>query len=421
MTFIRIVRNIALGLENLLLHKLRSSLTMLGIVFGVGSVIAMLSVGEGASEDALNRIRKLGSRHILVHSIKPVEDVLDTQRKRTLKYGLTYDDAQRIRKGFDTVTRMAPVKRVRKSARIGRNVAEVRLVGVTPDWFQLVKRPIIAGRLLDEHDGQDHNVVAVLTESVARRMLSLHGTIGERILIDGHVYEIVGIVRSEEADAGGIRTPDTDDDVYVPLEVLRSRYGDVDASAKAGEFRREEVELHTCIVEVDRDEDVERTAAGIKHMLRRTHKQEDYRISVPLALLRQARETKRTFNIVLGSIACISLLVGGIGIMNIMLASVTERTREIGIRRAVGATRRQIVIQFLTETIVLSSTGGVVGIALGIAIPWMITHLAGLPTIITAWSVLLSLFISVGIGLVFGIYPAARAAHLDPIRALRHE
>jgi len=189
----------------------------------------------------------------------------------------------------------------------------------------------------------------------------------------------------------------------------------------AGTRERELVELHQMIVEVDSIEDVEPAAKGIEEMLKRFHKKKDYLVSVPLALLRQAEATKRTFNIVLGSIAGISLLVGGIGIMNIMLASVTERTQEIGIRRAIGAKRRQIIGQFLVETVVLSINGGFIGIVLGILVPSLITYFSGMPTVITVGSIVLPLFISGGIGIVFGLYPAIRAAKVDPIVALRHE
>jgi putative ABC transport system permease protein len=189
----------------------------------------------------------------------------------------------------------------------------------------------------------------------------------------------------------------------------------------AGSRIREKVELHQLIVEVDATEHVEQVAAGLDRLLSLFHPKGDFRTSVPLALLRQAEATKRTFNIVLGSIAGISLLVGGIGIMNIMLASVTERTREIGIRRAIGAKRRQIIGQFLIETVVLSMLGGVIGIGLGLFIPWLITRFAQMPTVITAYSLLLSVGISMTVGIVFGLYPAVRAANLDPIVALRHE
>jgi putative ABC transport system permease protein len=181
------------------------------------------------------------------------------------------------------------------------------------------------------------------------------------------------------------------------------------------------VELHQMIVQVNSIEDVEPTAKGIEDMLERFHKKKDYLVSVPLALLRQAEATKRTFNIVLGSIAGISLLVGGIGIMNIMLASVTERTQEIGIRRAIGAKRRQIISQFLIETVVLSIIGGLIGIGMGVLVPSLITYFAGMPTVITAVSIVLPLVISFGVGIIFGLYPAVRAAKVDPIVALRHE
>jgi putative ABC transport system permease protein len=226
---------------------------------------------------------------------------------------------------------------------------------------------------------------------------------------------------SEPGLGGGLQTPDQQIDAYIPLRVARARFGDVFQQYSAGSRTREQVELHQIIVEVDDIANVEATASAIQVMLDRFHKKKDFNIAVPLALLRQAEATKRTFNIVLGSIAGISLLVGGIGIMNIMLASVTERTREIGIRRAIGAKRRQIITQFLIETVVLSTTGGLIGIAIGLFIPWVITLVANMPTVVTPASLILSLGISLAVGIVFGLYPAVRAASLDPIIALRHE
>jgi putative ABC transport system permease protein len=261
----------------------------------------------------------------------------------------------------------------------------------------------------------------VLTEYGARRLLATERTIGKSLRIGGEYYEVVGIVQSESAQGGALQTPDQEIDAYIPIEVAKERYGDFFMLLTSGSMIRESVELHQLILEVDAPENVEAVAAGLERMLQQFHPKTDYRVSVPLALLRQAEASKRTFNVVLGSIAGISLLVGGIGIMNIMLASVTERTREIGIRRAIGAKRSQIIGQFLIETIVLSTTGGILGVAIGLAIPWTITRIAGMPTVVTGYSLALAVGISISVGLVFGIYPARHAANLDPIEALRHE
>jgi len=419
---IRMARNIRLGIKNLMLHKLRSLLTMLGVVFGVASVVAMLAVGEGASKEALEQIRKLGSNNIIITSKKPAEDEASATTHSYMSfYGLLYEDERRVRESFAAVERTVPVKLMRKDSRLGNQNMELRIVGTIPDWFKLVQRPVIAGRVLRPGDAADRANTVVLTEYGARRLLATKHTIGQSLRIGGNYFEVVGIVKSEDAQAGGLQTPDKEVDAYIPITVARERFGDITVKYTTGSRLRERVELHQMIVQVRSIEDVEPVAAGIEHMLERFHKKSDYRLSVPLALLRQAEATKRTFNIVLGSIAGISLLVGGIGIMNIMLASVTERTREIGIRRAIGAKRRQIIGQFLIETVVLSTVGGLIGVAMGILIPRLITYFAGMPTIVTAYSIVLSVGISMIVGIVFGLYPAVRAANLDPIVALRHE
>lgn len=419
---IKVVRNILLGIENLLLHKLRSLLTTLGIVFGVGSVVAMLSVGEGASKEALEQIRKLGSNNIIISSMKSLEDESTaTTRSHMSIYGLTYEDHLRVSGSFKNIQRTTPVKLIRKEGRLGEKALELRVVGTTPTWFKLVQRPIVAGRVLLPCDAEGAAPVAILTEFGARRLLAGEHTIGQFLRIGGDYFEIVGIVKSESGQAGSIQIPDQQVDAYIPINIARTHFGDITTRRTAGSREREMVQLHQMIVQVSSIENVEPTAEGIDAMLKRFHKKKDYLISVPLALLRQAEATKRTFNIVLGSIAGISLLVGGIGIMNIMLASVTERTREIGIRRAIGAKRRQIISQFLIETVVLSIIGGLIGIGIGVAIPSLITYFAGMPTVITPASIVLPLLISFVIGLIFGLYPAMRAAKVDPIVALRHE
>ena len=418
----RIARNIWLGIDNLLLHKLRSFLTMLGVVFGVGSVVAMLSVGEGASKEALEQIRKLGSNNIIISSRKSAEEeATSTEHSHMSIYGLTYEDYRRISESFSNIQRTAPVKLTRKDSRLRERAIELRIVGTMPEWFKLVPREILAGRVLLESDREKQAPVAVLTEFGARKILATESTIGQTVRIGSDHFEVIGIVKSESGQAGNIQIPDQEVDAYIPIEVARRYFGDIFTKRTSGGDEREMVELHQVIAQVDDPKKVEAVAAGIERMLEKFHKKKDYAVSVPLALIKQAEATKQRFNIVLGSIAGISLLVGGIGIMNIMLASVTERTREIGIRRAIGAKRRQIVIQFLIETVVLSTMGGLIGLGMGTLIPFLITYFSGMVTVITMKGILVPLLISMTIGILFGLYPAVHAAKVDPIVALRHE
>jgi len=423
MTF-RLLRNIRLGIKSLMLHKLRSFLTMLGVVFGVSSVVAMLAVGSGAEQETMAQIRKLGATNIILNAVKPEaqsQQQSNQQAALTLSYGLTYDDAERIRETYSAVTEIAPAKIAQKTARFGESSRDVRVVGTTPSWFALVDRQVLAGRVLTGIDQEERAAVCVITEHLARKMMGGHAVLGQTVLVDDQPYEVVGVVASESSETGNVQTPDSPTDIYIPLNTARERIGDMLVRRTGGTLTREHIELRQIICRVGNTRDVEPTAAAIERMLENHHDQADYSMAVPLTLLRQAQRTERMFNIVLGSIAGISLLVGGIGIMNIMLASVTERTREIGVRRAIGARRSQIVGQFLIETTVLSIVGGLIGVGLGVVIPIAIETFADMPTAITAWSIAASLGISASVGVIFGLYPAYRAAGLDPIVALRHE
>ncbi len=422
MTALRLWPLVHMGLQDVLRHKMRSFLTMLGVVFGVGSVVAMLAVGEGASQQALEAIRKLGSQNIILTSVKPPEAGAESMQRsgRMNVYGLKYDDELRIRETVPGVVRTVPSRMTRKTGLLGSQQMELRVVGTVPDWFDVVARPLVAGRVLMDKDEEKAATVCVLTETGARRLLAGRNTIGQSVRIGSTFFEVIGIVRHAES-SGGMQTPDRDTDVYIPMSTGIERYGEVDMQRSASSYAIEKVELSQIIVEMDSIEAVEPGMRAIETMLMQFHKKDDYRVDVPLALLREAEATKKRFNIVLGSIAAISLLVGGIGIMNIMLASVTERTQEIGIRRAIGAHRRHIVLQFLVETCVLSIGGGIVGLLIGSGIPVLITRLAGMPTAIRPYSLLLAFGISAGIGIVFGLYPARRAALLDPVEALRRD
>ena len=422
MTKFSVVRDIRLGINNLRLHGLRSLLTMLGMVFGVASVIAMLAVGKGAGQETLEQIRELGSDVIIMNSVKPVAQDKQQQTNTVLNvYGLTYRDVSQLQRTIPDVTIVVPVKIRREQALMGSQPVAVRMVGTTPEWFSLVRRPLVAGRLLSPLDEARRSAVTVITEQLARKLFPLKPVVGGFVRVGGDSYRVVGVVQSATVSGGEVQSLDEDHDLYVPLSTLRERQGDVFVKRSTGSRIQERVELHQVLVRMSSERIVEKTASSLQRLVDHFHKQEDVSLQVPLALLRQAEKTQRRFNIVLGAIAGISLLVGGIGIMNIMLASVTERTREIGIRRAIGARRKQIVLQFLIETVVLSCCGGALGIALGLFLPWIITRLTGLNTVVTSTSLILSLFISVTVGIVFGLYPAIRASRLDPIVALRHE
>ncbi len=413
---------IKLGLTDVWRHKTRSFLTMLGMVFGVGSVIAMLAVGEGASQQALESIKRLGSENIMVMSVKPTDEEgsnTGSQRGRLAVYGLLYDDEVRIRETVPGVVLTVPARMTRRVARLGERQLELRVVETVPDWFEVVQRPVLAGRTLAPNDLLMRANVCVLTEHGVRRLLAAEHMVGQRIRISSGVFEVIGIVKNETGST--VRAPDSEADAYIPLSTGTKLFGEANIRYSAGGMEGEKVELSQIIVRMADTAVVEPASKAIESVLARFHKKKDFRIDVPLTLLREAERTKRTYNIVLGAIAGISLLVGGIGIMNIMLASVTERTKEIGIRRAIGARRSRIVVQFLINTCVLSIGGGVVGLLVGVAIPLLITVFTEMPTVVRPYSLLLAFGISAGIGIVFGLYPAMRAASLDPIDALRHE
>lgn len=425
---LQFVTTVRLGVKSLMLHKLRSVLTMLGIIFGVCSVIAMLAIGEGASYEAQQAIKKLGSQNIIIRSLKPPEDAKMSGLGRgiALEYGLTYDDGARIHSTIPGVVRILPVRIIRENVRFARNAVPCQIIGTLPTYTEIVGLDILRGRFLTETDQINHDNVCVLTAGLAQRLFPYQDPLTESIKINAFYYRVVGLVREknmpeQRTQAGKMEGEPLDNNVYITLSAARSRFGDVIVRRTAGSLEVEKVELHQITVQMQDVAAVEAADPQIKTLLSHFHRKTDYETIVPLQLLRQAEQTKRIFNIVLGSIAAISLLVGGIGIMNIMLATVTERTREIGIRRALGAKRRHITMQFLVETVVLSVGGGLVGVVVGVIAPMVVSQLTTMKTIVTPWSVLLAFSISGAIGIIFGIYPARAAAELDPIEALRHE
>ncbi len=418
-------RAVRTGVKSLLLHKLRSLLTTLGVLFGTSSVIAMLAIGEGASFEAQEQIKLLGSQNVILRSLKPQEDPNQgNQPSRVVTYGLTDEDLQRIEDTFPAGSGVVPVREIYGEVRYQDRAMDARVLATRPEHQSLTGRLLWEGRFLSAGDERGHSNVCVLGTEVARSLAPLESLLGKRIKVGADYYTVVGTL-APRVRFGGDRPQagaDVTGEIFIPFETARKWYGRLQVRVRAGSFDMEEVDLHEIIVAVDQPQNVPLVADAAREMLARFHgDKHDYEVVVPLELLARAEETKRIFNIVLGSIAGISLLVGGIGIMNVMLATVTERTREIGIRRALGAKKRHIVTQFLVETVCLSVGGGILGVALGLTIPLAVEYFADLVTIVTPAAPLLAFLISAGVGVLFGLYPAWRAAEMDPVEALRHE
>ncbi|MCK4887460.1 MAG: ABC transporter permease [Planctomycetes bacterium] len=423
-------RTIKLGIKSLWMHRLRSILTTLGIIFGVCSVIAMLAIGEGASRQTQEAIARLGSSNIIIETVKPPQKQTDSGSGNTvISYGLTYADAEAIRNCIPNVEVAVPIRQLDQQARYLNRKLPIKLIGTIPWYTEISPISVIRGRFLTSIDVEYRLNVCVIDEKTARDLFLFDDPMGQDIKIYGSYYRVMGIssstIQNNHSNSFGGSNFETSDQaigyVYIPVSTAKIRFTEFKASFDGGTSSRERVELQKITIKVQSMEQIIPIRNVLQALLENRHKEKDYNIIVPLELLKQAAQSKRIFNIVLGSIAAISLLVGGIGIMNIMLASVSERTREIGIRRALGAKKKDIIFQFLTETVLLTLIGGLVGIAVGALIPFLVTRFGNMPTVITTWSILLSFGISGATGITFGLYPAWRAANMDPIESLRHE
>ncbi len=414
----KILKTAWIARRALLQHKLRSFLSVLGVVCGVMAVLSMICIGEGARRKIVNQIEQLGTRNIFVKA----GELTDTQRHTALanlSTGLTLADKDRIVSGCTAVSSVAALKEIAATVwNVSRELSP-EILAVTANYSGLQNFRLARGRFINSLDVERKNLVCVLGSGVAAAF-GAAGQIGCDIRIENSLYTIVGVIsrfdRNDDATTA-IPVRNFNDMIFIPMGALPAA-----PPSKAPDLTAGHGDLSELVVQVSDSDAVMAAAAIIERILQVRHNNiKDYQLLVPQELLNQARRTQRTFNVVLGAIAGISLLVGGIGIMNIMLATVSERTREIGIRRAVGATRPDIIVQFLAESVILTFSGGLIGVVSGIGAVAVIAAIAEWQTAVTFWAAGLPLAMSLLVGLFFGLYPAWQAAHMDPVAALRHE
>jgi putative ABC transport system permease protein len=409
--------DLSMGWQNLMLHKLRSLLTMLGMIFGVAAVVSMLSIGAGARQQVMAFIEQMGLGNLIVESHE-ANNFEEFQKNRKVTPGLTFQDVRILKANVPNIVDISPRKRFVPSKIIPKAQRDIpTLYGVDPAFIQIMGLSLTAGRFFDGTESQQGAPVCVLGDGAKQNLFGPDEAVGKFVKADNSWFRVVGVVGSQitaQSSLEGVPSQDMNNLIYIPLPALMMRMEN-----SLGRFKDE---IDGVYMKLHNPQESSPTAEVVRGLLNGTHRQaNDFSIIVPSELLAEQRRTQRVFDMVMVAIASISLLVGGIGIMNIMLASILERTREIGVRRALGARQRDIIRQFLIEAVLISLGGGLIGILFGFGISRLIALLAGWSTVMTFSSIALAFVFSVSVGLIFGIYPARKAAMLDPVEAIRYE
>jgi putative ABC transport system permease protein len=409
--------DLQLGWQNLLLHRLRSLLTMLGMIFGVAAVVSMLSIGAGARQKVMAMIEQMGVHNLIIEA-KETTEWQAHQKVRKISQGLTFQDYRVLRDDLSDVVAGTPRKRMTPSKTLPKSQLDPPTIyGVDPVYMNIAGLNVLQGRFFTDNEQTRAAPVCVLGAAARSSLFGSADPVGQYVKANETWFRVIGVVSpqlSSQTEVAGVPSQDANNIMYVPLNSailrLEDNYSDV----------RDEID--GIYLNVRESADMSSVAQVVRAILDSSHHSAgDFSVIVPAELLAEQRRTERLFNAVMVAIASISLLVGGIGIMNIMLASILERTREIGVRRAVGARQRDIIRQFVVEAVLISFMGGSFGIAFGFIMSRLIAWLAGWSTIVTATSILLAFLVSITVGLVFGIYPAVKAARLDPVEAIRYE
>jgi putative ABC transport system permease protein len=406
-----------MGLSSLLVHKLRSLLTMLGMIFGVGAVVAMLSITAGAQKEMMSYIDLLGVNNIIIEA-KEAVDRNELQTRRAVSPGLSFRDFRAISENVPGIEASTPRKRFKPLKVLPKTAQEPPLlIGVQSNYLVINALKVVEGRFFGDEDNARSAPVCVLGESAKVNLLGYDNAVGKYVKVNDTWLQVIGVLAQQataDSEVEGLEVINRNNMVIAPLNTVMRRFEDNNSYLKD--------EIDGIYIRVTPQTDSIETANVVSAILTATHKDAgDFTVTVPAGLLEQRKRTQFIFSVVMICIAGISLLVGGIGIMNIMLATVLERTREIGIRRAIGARQADIVRQFLTEAVMISIIGGLIGIGFGFSLSRIIAALAGWSTVVTVSSVVVAFGVSCGIGLLFGIYPAVQAAKLDPIEAIRYE